>query len=260
MMNKLKLKKFITTLSSILIISLLMSCGTPYKDSQILCDYKDYNCLYWTSDTYIEYKYSDYIVDDISNGAYKKGSPSLADYRTGTGLLDYDIPRYVEDRMNYSIKQEMIKKYELQIDDFCAIIRDDVFTQKNSMIHFYDKNKKEDILLSSVPATNVSYDDETPTIAFDIPSNEAEDISAKESVDGRKINLSDVLASNMTPEGYMKVILAQGKEKKKFLMGEEIPKDVMEATTKAKEEQVKAGAIVEETDNETSINNESTVE
>lgn len=248
MMSKMKLKKFINVIVGALILSQLISCTTPYKKDQILCDYADYNCLYWTVDTYKDYKYSDYIVDDISNGAYKKSSPSLANYRTGTGLLDYDIPRYVEDRMNYSIKQEMIKNYEMQIDDFCAIIRDEVFMQKNSLIHFYDKSKKIDILLSEVPATNISYDDETPTITFDIPSNDTDDIKALENVEGRKINLSDVLASNMTPEGYMKVILSQGKEKKKYLMGEEIPKEVMEATTKAKEEQVKAGAIVEETD------------
>ena len=253
MMNKKILRKIVVLLISALTIILLSSCSKPYKDEQILCDYKDYNCLYWTEDTYKEYKYKDYIIDDISNGAYKKSSPSLADYKIGEGLLDYDIPKYVEAKMDYAIKQEMIKKYELQIDEFCAIIRDDVFMQKNSYVHYYDKSTKKNILLYDGLVTNISYDDETPTITFDVPSESEENIEAKENVEGRKIKLSDVLASNMTPEGYMKVILAQGKEKKKFLMQEEIPKEVMEATLKETTENVKPGAIVEESSEITTI-------
>ena len=44
-------------------------------------------------------------------------------------------------------------------------------------------------------------------------------------IDGRRIMLSDIIASNTTIDGYMKVILSAGKERHKFYMDREVNLD-----------------------------------
>ena len=97
------LKKII---SSVLIVALVLgivSCSKPFSDDEILCDYEEMNCLYYVKDEFKKYKYSDYIFDDVSSGMYKKSTPNIADYRTGNGILDYDIEGYVKARDRKSV-------------------------------------------------------------------------------------------------------------------------------------------------------------
>lgn len=204
---------------SLILVVLLVSC-VPYKQDEILCEYKETNCLYYTKDEYKKYKYSDFIVDDVINGEYLKATPNIANFRTGNGVLDYDIPAYVNARMDYAIKNELIKKYESVIEDICIEVHDGYFNQKNSYIYFFDKGANKKTLLINKPATNISYDDEMPLITFD---TEPEDINEQmEKLKGRKIKLSDIIASNTTLDGFMKVILGTGKEKHKFYMDREL--------------------------------------
>lgn len=204
-----------------LLTSIILSSCSPYSKSDILFEYPDYNGLYYTKTEIKKYKYSDYIVDDVSNGTYKKSTPNIADYRTGKGVLDYDIPAYVAAKMDYSIKIELIKKHEYEVDDICARVHDDYFEQKNSYIYYYDKNEKKSILLCDKPVTNITYDDEMPTVTFDIdPATES---VAKKAINDRKMKLSDIIASNTTIDGYMRVILGTGKRKLKFFLDKNIP-------------------------------------
>ncbi len=192
----------------------LISCSKPYSKGDILCEYDALNCLYYVKTEIKKYKYSDYIFDDVSNGIYKKNTPSLADYKLSKAALDYDIPAYVQARMDYAIKTDLIDKYAIRMDGVCAAVHDDYFEQKNSYIHFYDKSQNKDTLLYDGTATNISYDDEVPSISFDI---EYEDNFSDE-YEGRRMMLSDIIASNTTIEGYMRVILGRGKERRKYFM------------------------------------------
>ena len=208
---------------SILIICFLCSltaCSKPYKESDILCKYDDMNCLYYTKDTYKKYKYSDYIFDDVSNDMYKKSTPNIADYRTGAGILDYDIEKYVNARMDYAIKNDLIEKYRIKLDSICATVHDGYFEQKNSHVYFYDLANKKSTLLYNVDVTNISYDDEVPTISFDIP-NEF-DTEIQSNIEGRRIMLSDIIAANTTIDGYMKVILGTGKIRVKYFLDKKV--------------------------------------
>ncbi|MBO6118870.1 MAG: hypothetical protein J6P02_00155 [Lachnospiraceae bacterium] len=217
------LKKII---SSVLIVALVLgivSCSKPFSDDEILCDYEEMNCLYYVKDEFKKYKYSDYIFDDVSSGMYKKSTPNIADYRTGNGILDYDIEGYVKARMDFAIKTDLIKKYEMEVDKICAMVRDDYFEQRNSHIYFYDKNKKTSTLLYDGEVTNLSYDDEVPTVMFDITTNDTK--KEQEVIEGRRMMLSDIIAANSTIEGYMKVILGTGKERLKFYMDQRIDND-----------------------------------
>lgn len=217
------LKKII---SSVLIVALVLgivSCSKPFSEDEILCDYEEMNCLYYVKDEFKKYKYSDYIFDDVSSGMYKKSTPNIADYRTGNGILDYDIEGYVKARMDFAIKTDLIKKYEMEVDKICAMVRDDYFEQRNSYIYFYDKNKKTSTLLYDGEVTNLSYDDEVPTVMFDITTNDTK--KEQEVIEGRRMMLSDIIAANSTIEGYMKVILGTGKERLKFYMDQRIDND-----------------------------------
>lgn len=217
------LKKFKTKITTLLIVSLtisLFACAKPYKPEDILCKYDDLNCLYYTKDEYKKYKYSDYIFDDVSNGLYKESTPNIADYRTGSGILDYDIGKYVNARMDYAIKVDLIEKYEMKLDNICAMVHDDYFEQRNSYIYFYDLNNKKSTLLYDGPATNISYDDEVPTISFDVMPNVESD--AAKNIEGRRIMLSDIIAGNTTIEGYMKIVLGTGKERVKFFLDKRV--------------------------------------
>ena len=215
-MNKLIFKRLVLRVLIISQLLYLFACSSPYNKEDILCEYDELNCLYYVKDNNKKYKYSDYIYDDVSNEMYKKSTPNLADYKTGSGMLDYDIGAYVDARMSYALKIELIKKYSIKLDLICADVHDSYFEQRNSYVYFYDKNTKKSKLLCDEPVTNISYDDEVPSISFDINSKtQTEEVNE---LDGRKIMLSDIIASNMTIEGYMKVILGVGKDRVKFFL------------------------------------------
>lgn len=211
--------KIVSVLLTCLIIS-LTACSKPYKESDILCKYDDMNCLYYTKDTYKKYKYSDYIFDDVSNEMYKKSTPNIADYRTGAGILDYDIEKYVNARMDYAIKVDLIEKYRMKLDSICATVHDDYFEQRNSYVYFYDLLNDKSTLLYDGEATNISYDDEVPTISFDI--YDKLDNEAQKNIEGRRIMLSDIIAANTTVDGYMKIILGTGKTRVKYFLDKKV--------------------------------------
>lgn len=218
-----KIKSVISRLIIIALLFSLVSCGKPYNDKDVLCDYDELNCLYYVKDEYKKYKYSDYIFDDVSNGMYKKSTPNIADYRTGNGILDYNIEGYVKAKMDYAIKMDLIDKYEMEVDGICAAVHDDYFNQRNSYIYYYDKKDKKSTLLYDGEVTNLSYDDEVPVIMFDITTKDTE--VEQESIAGRRMMLSDIIAANSTIDGYMKVILGTGKERLKFFMDQRIDND-----------------------------------
>lgn len=225
-MNRVKSK-----ISKLLVVALLLgltSCSKPYNDKEVLCEYDELNCLYYVKDEYKKYKYSDYIFDDVSNGMYKKSTPNIADYKIDSGLLDYDIEGYVKARMDYTIKTDLINKYEMEVDSICAAVHDDYFMQRNSYIYFYDKKDKKSTLLYDGEVTNLAYDDEVPIIMFDISTKDT-DIE-QERIEGRRMMLSDIIAANTTIEGYMKVILGTGKERLKFFMDQRIDNDELYRT------------------------------
>lgn len=222
-LNMNKVKSIISKLIIIALILTIVSCSKPYAEKDVLCEYDELGCLYYVKDEYKKYKYSDYIFDDVSSGMYKKSTPNIADYRNGNGLLDYDIEGYIKARMDYAIKNDLIDKYELEVDSICAAVRDDYFMQRNSYIYFYDKNNNKSTLLYDGEVTNLSYDDELPVIMFDIATRNTE--LEQERISGRRMMLSDIIAANSTIDGYMKVILATGKERLKFFMNQRIDND-----------------------------------
>ena len=220
------MRRIKSLISKLLIVALLFavaSCGKPYNDKDVLCEYDELDCLYYVKDEYKKYKYSDYIFDDVSNSMYKKSTPNIADYRTGNGLLDYNIEGYVKAKMDYAIKLDLIDKYEMEVDKICAAVHDDYFNQRNSYIYYYDKKDKKSTLLYDGEVTNMSYDDEVPVIMFDITTKNTE--AEQESLAGRRMMLSDIIAANSTIDGYMKVILGTGKERLKFFMDQRIDND-----------------------------------
>ena len=206
-----QIKSFFSKLMILALLFGLVSCGKPYDDKEVLCKYDELECLYYVKDKYKKYKYSDYIFDDVSSGMYKKSTPNIADYRTGNGILDYDIEGYVKARMDFAIKTDLIKKYEMEVDNICAAVRDDYFMQRNSYIYYYDRKEKKSTLLYDGEVTNLSYDDEVPIIMFDITTKNTEIEQA--SLSGRRMMLSDIIADNSTIDGYMKVIIGTGKER-----------------------------------------------
>lgn len=224
------IKIFKKQIVSVLIVSMILSlcgCISPYSKKDIIYEYEDFNCLYYEKCEYKKYKYSDYIFDDISNGMYKKSTPNIADYKLGSGLLDYDIPAYVQARMDYAIKVDLINKYETRVDSICAAVHDEYFEYKNSYIHFYDKKTKKDVQLNNTPATNIAYDNEVPNISFDIDDGEKKDSD----LEGRRIMLSDIIAANTTIDGFMRVLFGENKKRLNYFMERRIDND--ELFTKA---------------------------
>lgn len=219
------MKKIVNKLLIISLIFSLFACAKlPYKEEDILCEYKERNCLYYVKNDYKKYRYRDYIKDDVMNGEYKKGTPSVTEYRTGNGLLDYDIPAYVKARLDYFMKVELIKKNEYRVDEICGQIRDDYFNYKLSKVYYYDKTTDKSTLLYDGYVTNIAYDTDYPMITFDIDDPLATQSFAN--YDGKKMLLSDIIVSNSTPEGFMKVLLATGKKKLKFMKDEKVIDDL----------------------------------
>lgn len=222
MLKVFKAKSISKVLARVLIIVMtlsLTSCkGLPYKEEDILCEYPDFNCLYYVKNEYKEYKYSDYIIDDVSNGQYKKATPNIADFKNGSGMLDYDIGAYVEARTDFMLKKELIDKYEISVADICAKVRDDYFVERNALVHFYDKENKKDVLLHDSYVSNISYDDEIPVIWFDASDDSIGETEAEESLEGRKILLSDIIAANSTIDGFMRIILGKNKIRYQYFM------------------------------------------
>ena len=223
MMNSRVLKNVIVKVLILAQALCLFACSKPYDKDNVLCEYDELDCLYYVKDENIKYKYSDYIYDDVSNGMYKKSTPNIADYRNGNGTLDYDIGAYVNARADYAVKVELINKYAIKLDSICAAVHDDYFEQRNSYVYYYDKKTNKSTLLHDGPVTNISYDDEVPTISFDI-SSKIDNDDAKE-IEGRRIMLSDIIASNMTIDGYMKVILGVGKDRVKYFLDKRVSED-----------------------------------
>lgn len=214
------MKKIIAKIVLIQMILNLFACSNGIKQSEVICEYKSYNCLYYAKETFQKYKYSDYIFDDISNGAYRANTPSVADYRSEGSDFDFDVEAYVNDKMEYDIKVGMVEKYKSKIDEMCKSVQEDYFVQKKSQVYFYDKANNTHTLLYEGEATNISYDDELPTIMFDIVVD-GENEDAK-SIEGRKMMLSDIIVANSSLDGYMKIILSAGKKRVKFLMEQRI--------------------------------------
>ena len=215
-------KMFKNKIVSLLLLAMLLSitaCSTPYTKDDILCEYQDFNSLYYAKNEYSNYKYSDYIYDDISNGEYKKSTPNITDYKNGPGALDYDIPAYVAARTDFILKKELIGKYEVSVADICAAVRDDYFRERKAHVYYYDKSTKKNSLLYDGLVSNLSYDDELPYISFDIDDS---GVSLEEEFDGRKMLLSDIIAANSTIDGFMRVIIGSGKKRLKFFMDKEV--------------------------------------
>lgn len=232
MKNRLFKNNIISLLICGLVFS-LVSCA-PYSQDQVLYEYKDMGVVYYLKNANEKYKYSNYIIDDVSSGAYKKSTPNVADYKNGPGMLDYDIPAYVNARMDYVIKVELIKKHEYEIDDMCATVRDGYFEYKKSYIYYYNTADKKSILLCEKPVTNITYDDETPNITFDVEVEDTKKVM--EAFKDRKINLSDIIAANSTIEGFMKILLSQGKEKRAYFLDKRIDNDKMHEIMATKSE------------------------
>ncbi|MBR1453237.1 MAG: hypothetical protein IJ593_01125 [Lachnospiraceae bacterium] len=217
------LKKLVAAILLFVAFFIISSCNLkPYKDSDILCEYEDFNSLYYVKNEYKKYKYSDYIEDDVTNGEYKKSTPSITDFKNGTGILDYDIEGYVKARTDFLLKKELISKYELKMTEMVIDVRDGYFEERNAYVHYYDKTTKKDTLLYNELVSNLSYDDEMPYISFDVNETGA---SIMDEFKGRKILLSDIVAANSTIEGYMRVLLGTDKTRKKFFMDKEVLND-----------------------------------
>ena len=217
-------------ISSLLIVATALSltaCFSPYTNDDILCEYKDFNSLYYAKNEYTNYKYSDYIYDDISNGEYKKSTPNIADYKNGPGALDYDIPAYVTARTDFILKKELIDKYEVSVAEICAAVRDDYFKERKAHVYYYDKSTKKNSLLYDGLVSNLSYDNELPYISFDIDDS---GVSPEEEFAGRKILLSDIIAANSTIDGFMRVIIGSSKKRLKFFMDKEMEVDLSTAS------------------------------
>lgn len=227
-------KKFKNRIISLLLLGILLSitaCSVPYSKDDILCEYKDFNSLYYVKNEYKDYKYSDYIYDDISNGEYKRSTPNIADYKTGSGELDYDIPAYVAARTDFILKKELIDKYEVSVADVCAEVRDDYFRERRAYVYYYDKTTKKNSILYNGLVSNLSYDDEIPYISFDIDDS---GILIEDELDGRKMLLSDIIAANSTIDGFMRVVIGSTKKRLKFFMDREIEVDTSTASEIAK--------------------------
>lgn len=208
------LKKVLQITLGLIMSCIVASCSTlPYKEEDILCEYTDLDTLYYVKNEYKEYKYSDYIIDDVSDGTYKMSTPSITDFKSGEGELDYDIAAYVEARTDFALKKELIDKYEDTVADICDKVRDDNFIDRNAYVHYYDKNTKEDTLLYDGLVSNISYDDEVPVIWFDVGDSNDGQLDDNED---RKIMLSDIIAANSTIDGYMHIILGAGKTRYQF--------------------------------------------
>ena len=218
-----KLKNRIISLLLIGILLSITACSTPYTKEDILCEYDDFNSLYYAKNEYKTYKYSDYIDDDVSNGEYKKSTPSISDYKNGPGALDYDIPAYVAARTDFILKKELIDKYEVSVTDICAAVRDDYFRERRAHVYYYDKSTKKNSLLYDGLVSNLSYDDEVPYISFDIDDSGK---PLEEEFAGRKMLLSDIIAANSTIDGFMRVIIGSGKKRLKFFMDREMEIDI----------------------------------
>ena len=222
-----KIKNNIIVLLIVTISLFSTACSTPYKKDDILCEYKDFNSLYYAKNEYTNYKYSDYIYDDISNGEYKRSTPNIADYKNGPGMLDYDIPSYVTARTDFILKKELIDKYETSVANICASVRDDYFRERKAHVYYYDKSTKKNSLLYDGLVSNLSYDDELPYISFDIDDS---GISLEEELNGRKMPLSDIIAANSTIDGFMRVIIGSSKKRLKFFMDREMDVDTSTAS------------------------------
>lgn len=223
-------KKFKSRIISLLLLGMLLSitaCSTPYTKDDILCEYEDFNSLYYAKNEYRNYKYSDYIYDDISNGEYKKSTPNITDYKNGPGMLDYDIPAYVAARTDFILKKELIDKYEVSVADICAAVRDDYFRERRAHVYYYDKSTKKNSLLYDGLVSNLSYDDELPYISFDIDDS---GVPLEEEFNGRKMLLSDIIAANSTIDGFMRVIIGASKKRLKFFMDREVEVDTSTAS------------------------------
>ena len=221
-MELVKLKLVISKLLLVTMLMTLVSCA-PYSKSELICKYDDFNCVYYNKISYDTYKYSDYFYDDVSNGEYIIGTPSLSDFKLSEGLLDYDIEGFVIARRDYFIKQELISKNPEKAVEYASEVNNGYYRQKKSRIYYYDNATKKSYLLYDGDVVNIAYDDEMPIIYFDVENiKEKDEIS---SIKGRKLKLSDVIASNLTLENAIKVLLATGNEKMKFFMEKRIDND-----------------------------------
>ena len=223
MKNKKNIMKAILLFISLVASFSFVSCNSkPYNDSDVLCEYPDFNSLYYVKNEYKKYKYSDYIEDDVSTGEYKNSTPSITDFKIGDGFLDYDIENYVKARTDFLLKKELISKYELRMTEMCIAIKDDYFEERNAYVYYYDKGTRKNTLLYDGLVSNISYDDEMPYISFDVDETGA---SIMDEFKGRKILLSDIIAANSTIEGYMRVLLSTDKKRKSFFMARETVSD-----------------------------------
>lgn len=192
-------KKVVALILVALCMQNVVACS-PFSKDEILVKYQTLNTLYYTKNVYKEYKYSDYLYDDITNGEYLLASPSMSAFS--------DFNDYVSARMIYSRKMQMIEKYHDRVMELVNQLNDS-YKEKNSIIYYYDANTKETTKLNSKFATNIEYDDETPYVRYD----ENEEI---EVLDIPKCGLSDIIAENYNINAYMKLILGSARKKVEY--------------------------------------------
>ena len=200
-------------------ISFCFGCAIGKKE--VLATYDDQKCEYIATSVTKNYRYRDYIVDDITDGSYKLSSPSITDYKIQGTVMDYDLAAYTSAKFDYELKVKAIESRENDLVDICRVVRENSFVDKSSMIYFHDLENDKTILLSQTPVTNLHVDPDIPYVYFNAnPSKKSEN----DNVDmrKRKIKLSDLISVGSSPEEYIKVMLFKNKEIKGYYRDQRI--------------------------------------
>lgn len=165
--------------------------------------------IYYYKQQKEQMRVSEYIVDDISDGTFFAKEPNIENYYEGFGFFAIpDYFSYYADLESFNQIANYIRRNQETVDKYVEQIKRGTFNNNYNTLYCYDGDK-EFVLCEDMIRTTKRIHGMKPYIYFESYINDKLDKI-------EKINLSDVIANNLSVNNYMKTI-RQGSATYKYI-------------------------------------------
>ena len=167
------------------------------------------NYIYYYKQKQEQMRVSDYVIDDISDGSFFEKEPNIRNYYQGFGFFAMpDYFSYYTDKAAFDQIANYIRRNEETVNKYKEQIKRGTYNNNYNNLYCYDGNT-EYLLCEDMVRTTKRVHGVKPYVYFESYVNDK-----LEQID--KINLSDIIAKNLSVNNYMKTI-RQGSRTYKYI-------------------------------------------
>ena len=155
------------------------------------------NFIYYGKTLYEEVKYSDYIIDDISDESFINNEPKITDFKGDEKIIDGEgLVSYIGAKTDYKLKQNFIDNNEEVIKNYIEKIATGSYVLEKTYVYAYD-GKNTYKLTENPIATASIIKSVYPNFYFEMC------VDREELGDNKKNKLSDIILKYKNIDEFM---------------------------------------------------------